>query len=176
VLLRVAERLLGRALAFLAKLIGHPQVEPVEHAAVSAKRVVPLPLTDESRKLLQPAPDVVAGRVRLGAHGLRGRGGFAARVRLDRRDVVATERALERIGVRQGGSRRRYAPGSSGMQGGLAAQVMLVGCTSLNHRRDDLLDQGLLARSCLMRAHLEPGSVRSSRRVCVARHRDASPP
>jgi hypothetical protein len=48
-----------------------------------------------------PQDDVVAGRVRVGAHGLRGRGGFPARVRPDRRDVVATERALQRIGERK---------------------------------------------------------------------------
>ena len=48
-----------------------------------------------------PQDDMVAGRVRIGAHGVRGRGGFGTRVRLDRRDVVATKRALERIGERQ---------------------------------------------------------------------------
>lgn len=47
VLLRVAERLLRRALALLAKLIGHPQVETVERSAVAAEGVVPLSLAND---------------------------------------------------------------------------------------------------------------------------------
>jgi hypothetical protein len=48
-----------------------------------------------------PQDDVVAGRGRIGALGLSGRGGFRACVRPDRRDVVATERQLRRIGERK---------------------------------------------------------------------------
>ncbi len=60
------------------------------------------------------------------------------------------------------------------MHGGLAARVMLANCTSLHHRRDDLLDQGLLAQLRLVRTHLGPRSLRPLRLVCVAHHRDAS--
>ena len=60
VLLRVAERLLGRALALLAQLVGHPEVEPIEHAAVAAERVVPLGLADDGREMLEPARRVLA--------------------------------------------------------------------------------------------------------------------
>jgi hypothetical protein len=56
-----------------------------------------------------PQDDVIAGRVRLGTHGLRGRSGLGTCVSLDRRDVVATERALKHIRERQGRSGRRHA-------------------------------------------------------------------
>src|SRR5262249_52387800 len=46
--------------------------------------------------------DVVAGRVRVGAHRVAGRRGGAALVRLHAGDVVATERHLDRVEVRQG--------------------------------------------------------------------------
>lgn len=107
VLLRVAERLFGRPLALLAELVGHPQVEPVEQAAVAAERVGPLALADQCRELLQPASEVVRVRpeqeVRGGSHllGVRVlRGDAAAAARRHRRqhlEVLVTSRlALQR--------------------------------------------------------------------------------
>jgi hypothetical protein len=55
VLLRVAERLLGCSLPLLAQLVGHPQVEAVEHPAVAAKGLVPLALPDQVREIPEPA-------------------------------------------------------------------------------------------------------------------------
>ncbi len=98
--------------------------------------------------------DVIVRRVRLGTHGLCGRSRFGAGVSPDRRDVVATERALERVRARQGRGGRRQPPGRRGMHDRLVARVVLVGCALLHDGRDDLLDQGLLARSWVVRVRL----------------------
>src|SRR6185503_16174809 len=86
VLLRVTGCFFARALAPLAELVGHPQVEPVEQAAIAAEGVGPFALADRFRELLQPASEAVRVRpeqeVRRGPHllGVRIlRGGAATR-------------------------------------------------------------------------------------------------
>ncbi len=63
--------------------------------------------------------NVVAGRVRLRAHGSRPLGGLPADVRLDVADVVATERALDEVAMRQraAGALRAVRRGSVNVAG-----------------------------------------------------------
>lgn len=57
------------------------------------------------------------------------------------------------------------------MHGGLIPRVVLVGGALLHDRRDNLLDQGLLSRSRLVRAYPRARSLARLRLVFVARHR-----
>lgn len=117
--------------------------------------------------------DVIAGRVCIGAHGLRGCGCVGTRVSLDRRYVVTTERTLDR--VREGQARRRcgHAPLRRSMDGALVALLVLVSRALLHRgrRSEDLLDQRLLAGRRRVRPRLGSRVLRPSRLVCVAHHR-----
>ncbi|HET9624291.1 MAG TPA: hypothetical protein VFP84_23120 [Kofleriaceae bacterium] len=82
VLLRIAARLVGGALAARAQLVGDPAIEAIEQAAVAAKRVGPRGVANQRRELLEPATGVVAARPH---HERRGDPGLVG-VRVVRRD------------------------------------------------------------------------------------------